>query len=75
MIKQFYFKQFNLNKFAPSLNVSSIWTIDMILSGATFPGQSEPRSYGSEGIFSIPQSFSISGASVSDRSKLYQDTR
>ena len=41
----------------------------MILSGATTPGQSGPRSAGNEGVFCIPQS--ISGTSPSDCLVLY----
>ena len=45
---------------------SSIWPIDMTLSGATTPGQSGSGSNGSEGVFHIIQSSSITGASLSD---------
>ena len=45
---------------------SSIWSIDRTLSGATTPGQSEPRSDSYEGVLHIPQSSSITGASPSD---------
>ena len=50
------------NKYA----VSSIWPIDRTLSGATTPGQSEPRSDGNLGVLSIPQSSCITGTSPSD---------
>ena len=39
--KQFYFKQFSI-----STHFSSIWPIDMTLSGATTPAQSGPGSFG-----------------------------
>ena len=45
---------------------SSSWSIDRILSGATALGQSGPRSNGNEEVLLIPQSFSITGASLSD---------
>ena len=45
---------------------SSIWPIDMTLSGATTPGQSGPGSDGNEGVLRIPQNSSITGASLSD---------
>ena len=50
---------------------SSIWPIDKTLSHATSLGQSGPRSDGSEGVFFIPQSFSITGGSPSDCLMLY----
>ena len=34
---------------------SSIWLIDMTISGASIPGQSEPGSYGNEGVLHIPK--------------------
>ena len=37
-----------------------------LLSGATIPGQSGPGSDGNEGVLRIPQSSSITGASLSD---------
>ena len=40
--------------------------MDRTLSSATTPGQSGPGSNGNEGVFRIPQSFSITGASPSD---------
>ena len=40
-------------------------------SGATTPGQSEPRSDGNEGVLRIPQSSSITEASPSDYLVLY----
>ena len=38
----------------------------MILSSANIPGQSWPGNDGNEGIFSIPQSSSITGSSSTD---------
>ena len=49
----------------------SIWFIDMILSGATIPGQSGPGSDVSEGVLRIPQSLIITAASPSDCVVLY----
>ena len=57
--------------FAVLLLNSSFWPMDRTLSGVTTLGQSRPRSNGNEGIFHIPQSFSITGASPSDCLKLY----
>ena len=45
---------------------SSIWSISGTLSGASIPGQSEPVSNCYEGILCIPQSSSITEASLSD---------
>ena len=45
---------------------SSIWPIDMILSGATTMGHIRPGSDGNDGVLRIPQSFSITGTSPSD---------
>ena len=45
---------------------SSIWTIDRTLSGATTPSQSGPGSDGNEGLFHIPQTSGITGASLAD---------
>ena len=42
---------------------SSIKTLDRTLSGASTPGQSGPGSDGNEGVFHIPQSSNITGAS------------
>ena len=36
---------------------SSIWPINGILTGATTPGQSEPKSNGNESVLHITQSF------------------
>ena len=54
-LEQFYFK------------LSSIRSIDRTLSGTTTPGQSGPGSEGNKGVFHIPQSSSITGASPLDR--------
>ena len=43
-----------------------IWPINKTLSGATTPNQSEPGSNGNEGTLHIPQSSSITRASLSD---------
>ena len=45
---------------------SSIWPIDMTLSGATTPGQSGSGNDGNEGVFHISQNSCIIGASLSD---------
>ena len=45
---------------------SSIWPKDRTLSVATTPGQSGPGNDGSEGVLHIPQSSSITGASLLD---------
>ena len=44
----------------------SIWPIDRTLSGSTTPGLSESGSDGNEGVLCIPQSFSVTGTSLSD---------
>ena len=44
----------------------SLWPIDRTLSGATTPDQSGPGHDRNEGVFHIPQSFSITGTSLSD---------
>ena len=46
---------------------NSIWPIDRTLSVANTPGQSGPESNGNIGVFHIPQSSSITGASPSLR--------
>ena len=52
--------QFSINtQFTHTLDVSSIWSIDRTLSGATTPGQSEPGNNGNEGVLYIPQSSSL----------------
>ena len=45
---------------------SSIWPIDMTLSGATTPVQSEPVSNANGEVLCIPQSSSMIWASLSD---------
>ena len=45
---------------------SSIWPIERTLSSATTQSQSGPGSDGNEGLFHIPKSSSITGASPSD---------
>ena len=45
--------------------------MDRTLSGATTPGQSGRGSNGNEGVLRIPQSPSITGTSLSDRSASY----
>ena len=42
---------------------SSIWPIDRTLSSTTSPGQSGPGSEDNEGVFHVPQSSRIIGAS------------
>ena len=49
-----------------SVKLSSIWLIDMTLSGPNNSGLSEPGSEGKEEVLRIPQSFSVTGASPSD---------
>ena len=48
------------------MQFSSIWPIDGTLSGTTASGQSRPGSNGNEGVFRIPQSSSVTGASALD---------
>ena len=58
------------------MSKSSFLPIDRTLSGATTPSQNGPGSDGNEGVLYIPQSSSITGASLSDHLMLYtQDTR
>ena len=45
---------FQAIKLRISTQFSSFWPIDRALSGATTPGQSEPRSDGNKGVLSIP---------------------
>ena len=65
MIKQYYFKQFNLacNLFTLSLNVKQFYLNHRFqskrqieYSGATIPGQSRPGSEDNEGVLHILQS-------------------
>ena len=66
--KQYYFKTvlFQAIRFSISIHFSFLQLIGRSLSSATTPGQSGPESDGNEGVFRIPQSFSITGASLSD---------
>ena len=57
---------FQTVQFRISTQFSSIWPLDITLSGATNPGRSGPGSDGNEGVLSIPQSSSITGTSPSD---------
>ena len=70
MVKQFYFKQFNLALvfylYSFQISNNSIWPIDRILLGATTLGQSGPGSDGNEGVLCILQSSCITEASPSD---------
>ena len=50
---------FQVIQFSMSTHYSTIWPIDWILSGATTPDQSGPRSDGIEVVLCIPQSSSI----------------
>ena len=50
---------FQAIQFSISTHFSSIWPIDMTLSGATTPGQSGPGSDDNKGVLCIPQSSSI----------------
>ena len=50
---------------------SSIWPLNRTLSSSTTPDLSEPRIHGNVGVFPIPQSSSITGASLSDCLTLY----
>ena len=56
---------FQAIQFSVSKQFSSIWPIDRILSGATPPGSSGPRSNSNIGVLRIPQSSSITEASPS----------
>ena len=52
--------------FSISVQFSSFWPIDRTLSGATNPGQSGPRSDGTEMVLCILKSSSITGSSPLD---------
>ena len=56
---------FQTIQFSISTQFSSIWPIERTLSGATTPGPNGPGSDGNEGVLHIPQSSSITGASLS----------
>ena len=83
--KQSYFKQFSLEKvqtvlfqtvqFSINTQITSIWSIDKTLLGATTSGQSGPGCDGNEGVLCIPQSSSMTGTLPSDCLVSYQDTR
>ena len=49
-----------------ALEISSIWSIDRTLSGATTSGQIEPGGDDSEGVLCIPQNSITTGISPSD---------
>ena len=77
MIKQFYFKRFNLKlvislqsvqmlKYIVQISNSSIRPINRTLSSAITPGQSGLGSDSNEGVLHIPQSSRITGTSPSD---------
>ena len=71
MSKRFYSKQFSAhfeckNSELFKLRFSSIWPIDMTLSGATTLSQSGPENNANEGVLCIPQSYIISGTSPFD---------
>ena len=51
-------------QFSISTEFSSIWPIDKTLLGATTSGHSQPESDGNEGLLFIPQSSSITEASL-----------
>ena len=53
----------------------SVWPIDKTQSGATTLRQSRPGSDGNGGVLRIPQSSSITAASLSDCLITYIDTR
>ena len=57
---------FEMIQFSIRTKFSSIWPIERTLSGAIISGQSGYRSDGTEGVLHIPQSTSITGASLSD---------
>ena len=57
---------FQVIQFGVCTYFSSVWPIDMTLSGATTTGQSGSRSDGDEWVLLIPQSASITGDSPSD---------
>ena len=67
MSKQFYFKQFSL-AYVRSL-------VHLTLPDATTSGKSRPGTDGNEWVLRIPQSSSITRASLSDSLVSYQDTR
>ena len=46
---------FQAIQFSISTQFSSIWSIYWTLSGATFPGKSEPGSDGNQGYYAFPK--------------------
>ena len=58
--------RFQTIQFRVTTLFSTIWPIKNILSGATTPDQSRPRSDGNSGILQIPHCSHISGASALD---------
>ena len=58
-------KQFQTIQFSIRTQFSSIWPIDRTLSGPTTLGKSGPRNDVNEGVLRIPQSSTITGASLS----------
>ena len=54
---------------------SSVGSLDRILSGASTPGQNEPRSDGNKQVLRIPQSSRITGALTTDFLCYIQDPR
>ena len=65
MVSSFTIWQYNSTSVICLNTVFSIWFIDRTLSDGTTPGQSGPRSNGSEGSLHIPQ-ISKAGASPSE---------
>ena len=65
----------NLTSHLLAYIVCSIWLRDRTLTGATTPGLSGHRSNGNQGVLSILQSSSITGASPSDGLYHIQNTR
>ena len=61
-----------MSVFALTLNVSSIWLIEMALSGATTQDKRGPGSDGNEGVFCIRQNYNITGASTPNDLESYQ---
>ena len=76
MIKQFYFKQFNLALVICLYSVykssSSIWPINRTLSCTTTPGQSRPENDGNEGLLHISRKLQHYWSSPSDCFMSYQ---
>ena len=66
MIKQFYFKQFNLTFVYTQFKYEQFYLTNMTQLGAITPGQSRPGSDGSEAVLHITQISNITGAAPSD---------